>query len=279
MWPTLKDWRSRPGAPRFVDREPIVEDTRPVPNTPQVPPERPWSLRARVTLVLGVAVVLPILGSAVYFTGRKQAAREFEARQRTAELAARSEKLSAANTQLEKLANSDALTGIANRRAVMEAIDLAMRSAARSHSPVSILAVAVDHFKAYNDAFGHPAGDECLKRVAQALEGMARRPLDRAGRTGGEEFVVVLHDAPSGAALRIGEKLRGAVESLGISHPGSPSGRVTVSVGVATIEPTADTVSSDVLDHAGGRGLVSGQAHGTQSRAGRREVSSSRSRG
>ncbi len=178
------------------------------------------------------------------------AAREFEVRQRTAELAARSEELSAANTQLEKLANSDALTGIANRRAVMEAIDLAMRSAARSHSPVSILAVDVDHFKAYNDAFGHPAGDECLKRVAQALEGMARRPLDRAGRTGGEEFVVVLHDAPPGAALRIGEKLRGAVESLGIPHPGSPSGRITVSVGVATIEPTADTVSSDVLDHA-----------------------------
>jgi diguanylate cyclase (GGDEF)-like protein len=116
--------------------------------------------------------------------------------------------------------------------------------------PVSVLAVDVDHFKAYNDAFGHPAGDECLKRVARAVDAVARRPLDRAGRTGGEEFVVVLHAAPGEAALRIGEKLRGAVESLGVPHPSTASGRVTVSLGVATLIPDADTVPSDLLDLA-----------------------------
>ncbi len=177
-------------------------------------------------------------------------AREFEVRQRTAELAARSEELSAANAQFEQLANADPLTGIANRRAVMAALDLALRSAARERVPVSVLAVDVDHFKAYNDTFGHPAGDECLKGVARAVEAVARRPLDRAGRTGGEEFVVVLHAAPGDAALRIGEKLRGTVESLGLPHPGTASGRVTVSLGVATLVPDADTAPSDLLDLA-----------------------------
>lgn len=177
-------------------------------------------------------------------------AREFEVRQRTAELAARSEELTAANAQLEQLANADPLTGIANRRAVMAALNLALRSAVRERVPVSVLAVDVDHFKAYNDAFGHPAGDECLKRVARAVDAVARRPLDRAGRIGGEEFVAVLHAAPAEAALRIGEKLRGAVESLGVPHPATASGRVTVSLGVATLIPDANTVPSDLLDLA-----------------------------
>jgi diguanylate cyclase (GGDEF)-like protein len=178
------------------------------------------------------------------------ATREFEVRQRTAELAARSEELAGANAKLEELANADPLTGIANRRALMAALDLASRTALRERVPVSVLAVDVDHFKAYNDALGHPAGDECLKRVARALDAVARRPLDRTGRTGGEEFVVVLYSVPAGMALRMGEKLRDAVESLGIPHPGAPSGRVTVSVGVATIHPDSDTVPGDALDLA-----------------------------
>lgn len=177
-------------------------------------------------------------------------AREFEVRQRTAELAARSEELTAANARLEQLANADPLTGIANRRAVMTSLDMALRSAVRERLPVSVLAIDVDHFKAFNDAFGHPAGDDCLKRVAQVVAAVARRPLDRAGRTGGEEFVAVLHAAPADAALRIGEKLRGAVESLGVPHPASASGRVTVSLGVVTLVPDAHTVPSDLLDLA-----------------------------
>jgi diguanylate cyclase (GGDEF)-like protein len=176
--------------------------------------------------------------------------REFEVRQRTAELAARSDELAAANAKLEQLVNSDPLTGIANRRALMAALDLASRSGLREQVPVSVLAVDVDHFKAYNDTFGHPAGDECLKRVARALEGVARRPLDCPGRTGGEEFVVVLYGVPGGQAVRAGEKLRGAVESLGMPHPGTLSGRVTVSVGVATIRPHEARDPSDALDLA-----------------------------
>lgn len=176
--------------------------------------------------------------------------REFEVHQRTAELAARSEELAAVNARLEQLANVDPLTGIANRRALMSAFDLASRNALRECLPVSILAVDVDHFKAYNDALGHPAGDQCLKQVAGALESVARRPLDAAGRTGGEEFVVVLYAVAGGTAVRLGEKLRRAVEALRIPHPGSPLGWVTVSVGVATIVPDSATETSDAMDLA-----------------------------
>src|SRR3546814_19985108 len=103
--------------------------------------------------------------------------------------------------------------------------------------PIALLAVDINWFKAYNDTFGHPQGDQCLRRVAGTLRACLRRARDAAARTGGEEFVLILPNTNMQGAAAFGEKCRRAIETLGISHPSSSYGHVTVRIGISTIRP------------------------------------------
>jgi diguanylate cyclase (GGDEF)-like protein/PAS domain S-box-containing protein len=147
------------------------------------------------------------------------------------------DQLAAANSKLRELAGRDALTGLANRRAFDAALVQACRRAQRRKSRLALLMIDVDWFKAFNDRFGHLAGDECLRRIAHEIMAIARHPDDVASRYGGEEFVVLLPEMDEVAAATIAERLREAVLNLGIAHPASFVAVVTVSAGVASAAP------------------------------------------
>ena len=158
----------------------------------------------------------------------------------------RTVQLEEANRRLEALSYTDALTGVANRRAFEQALDQEWRRAIRSKHPISVLMLDVDHFKTYNDAYGHQAGDECLVAVGSALAGIPRRAGDRIARYGGEEFVALLPATDSAGTAAVAERIRTAVEALGLPHSGAPGGRVTVSIGHATVQAT-EALSNGML--------------------------------
>ncbi len=139
---------------------------------------------------------------------------------------------------LETLSMRDGLTGIPNRRRFDDCLGRSWRHAMRSGTPLSLIMADIDCFKAYNDTYGHMAGDECLRAVARTLTGAVKRPGDLAARFGGEEFVLVLEETTLGGALHIAESIRSAVEALGMEHKGSTaSDVVTVTLGAATAVP------------------------------------------
>ncbi len=138
-----------------------------------------------------------------------------------------------------ELAQLDPLTGIKNRRALDQHLAGVWRQAAESHRAVTFLLIDVDHFKAYNDRYGHLAGDEVLRNVAQALQILVHRPMDIFARYGGEEFAVILYDIDGREGTAIAERMRRAVFELGIEHHASQHcAKITVSIGVAAIEPS-----------------------------------------
>ena len=140
---------------------------------------------------------------------------------------------------LESYAFRDGLTGLANRRAFDDRAAAEWNRCMRSGLPLSAIMIDVDHFKLYNDHYGHAQGDDCLRRVAAALELRTQRPGDMVARYGGEEFVVLLPETDHAAALTVGEALRGAVEATGMAHLASKvTDHVTISVGVATTVPS-----------------------------------------
>lgn len=143
---------------------------------------------------------------------------------------------------LMETARRDGLTGIANRRTFDEHLDRVWTQAAREGRPLSLLMIDIDHFKTYNDRFGHQAGDECLRRVAWSLSSHARRPLDIAARYGGEEFAMILYDAGRRHAEDTARQIQAGIELLAIAHSSSPgaSTRLTVSIGVACVQPSSD---------------------------------------
>ncbi len=147
--------------------------------------------------------------------------------------------LAQVHAELARLATSDALTGLANRRLFDERLEQEWRRAARDVTPLSLLMLDVDHFKRFNDRYGHPDGDVCLRRVADVVASTIHRPGDLAARYGGEELVVVLPSTDRAGATLIAERLRAAIEELGIAHEGNPEGGgvVTVSIGCATTVP------------------------------------------
>ncbi len=143
---------------------------------------------------------------------------------------------------LMETARRDGLTGIANRRTFDEHVDRVWAQAAREGRPLTLLMIDIDHFKAYNDRFGHQAGDECLRRVAWSLSNHARRPLDIAARYGGEEFAMVLYDAGRPHAEDMARQIQAGIEALAITH-GAATGsvkRLTVSIGIACVQPMSD---------------------------------------
>jgi diguanylate cyclase (GGDEF)-like protein len=142
-----------------------------------------------------------------------------------------------AQEELVRLAGTDALTGLPNRRAFDERMDDEWRRARRAGTPLSVLFIDVDDFKAYNDTYGHALGDHALATVAHSIATAVRRPGDVPARYGGEEFVVLLPDTPLEGALYIAETIRQRVEDCEIAHRASAHGTVTVSVGCATASP------------------------------------------
>jgi len=132
----------------------------------------------------------------------------------------------------------DGLTGIPNRRRFEEFSKCEWKRAARSRNPISVIMIDIDNFKNYNDTYGHLMGDDCLKSVADSINRSLNRPADLTARWGGEEFVCVLPDTDSQAAMRIAEIIRESVNKLNIPHKASiNSSVVTISLGVASIIP------------------------------------------
>jgi diguanylate cyclase (GGDEF)-like protein len=167
-----------------------------------------------------------------------------------------------ATRMLAAQALQDGLTGLANRRSFDETIEREVRRASRSHQPISIILIDVDHFKVYNDCYGHPAGDECLRVVARAIQGCLRRAGEFAARYGGEEIVVLLpgYDAPRAHALA--ETMRLAVRALAMPQATQLSGVVTFSAGVATYRPGSTSGGPQSLIAAADAGLYAAKAAG-----------------
>lgn len=155
------------------------------------------------------------------------------------EIAEQTAELEEANRRLSSLSKVDALTGIANRREFDDVSERVWRAGRRQDEAVAIVLIDIDHFKQYNDANGHQAGDACLRQVAEALSDCASRPLDLVARYGGEEFVAVLGSTNTSQALVVAERMRRAVQRLAIAHEDCPGRKVTVSLGVSSGRPKA----------------------------------------
>ncbi len=160
------------------------------------------------------------------------------------------EELNRAFRLVENLAMVDGLTGVANRRQFEEKMNQEWKRAMRDGSLLSVLMIDVDHFKPYNDLYGHLMGDSCLRQIATTAQGVLHRSSDLFARYGGEEFVAVLPNTDSGGAQRVAEQIRRAVEMLGLAHTASPSGVVTVSIGCASMTLAHDSTSTVLVDAA-----------------------------
>jgi diguanylate cyclase (GGDEF)-like protein len=166
------------------------------------------------------------------------------------ELLGTQDRLLELNRNLELLALEDALTGLANRRQFDLFIHSEMGRARRNQTGLALLMIDVDHFKAFNDQYGHLAGDECLRKISAIIVANIQRPGDLAARFGGEEFAVVLPGTDYVGAFLVAEKVRHAVQAAGLEHSKSPDGRVTVSVGVCGYDPASQTRTEDLIGAA-----------------------------
>ena len=155
------------------------------------------------------------------------------------------------NQELAQLSEQDALTGIANRRYLEEVLDRSWRNCARSERVMSVLMIDVDFFKPFNDEYGHPAGDQVLRQIAQTLKHNLHRATDYLARYGGEEFCVILTDTKPEDALSVAERLRSKIQELHIRSDVSHCANVvTVSIGIATISPDAKVLEMDMVKAA-----------------------------
>lgn len=151
----------------------------------------------------------------------------------------RTQRLREQNSKLERLSVTDCLTCVGNRRHFDQVLYEEIMRANRTHTELCLMILDVDHFKAYNDRYGHPAGDECLKRVAYVMTQCAQRSIDVVARYGGEEFSLVSLDTNLTGAKKIAEHIQQLLEEQNIEHLDSPLGRVTVSIGICVMTPDA----------------------------------------
>jgi diguanylate cyclase (GGDEF)-like protein/PAS domain S-box-containing protein len=189
------------------------------------------------------------------------------------------ERLAEAHARLEVLSSEDGLTGLANRRTFDDTLVSEYRRAESTHRAVALIMMDVDRFKSFNDRYGHPVGDECLKRIAGVIRASVRRPGDVAARYGGEEFAVVLPGTDEAGAATVAKNIQGAVRDLQIQHAGSEWGIATVSIGVAALIPSLWEDAFDLLLREADRALyhaknegrnaivVASMARGTEGRA------------
>jgi two-component system chemotaxis family response regulator WspR len=166
------------------------------------------------------------------------------------------------NLVLQRLMNSDGLTGLSNRRHFDEYLELEWRRATRDQTQLSLMMIDVDYFKAYNDNFGHLEGDEALRQVAKAIRASCARPSDLPARYGGEEFALVLPNTTPGGARLLAEKLRMTVAGMNIPHiaPG-PGSSLTVSIGISTLTPEVGSNSRQLIQEAD-KGLYAAKHNG-----------------
>ncbi len=170
---------------------------------------------------------------------------------------------------LLRLASIDPLTGIPNRRHFIDVFGVEWRRAMRGGSSISLMLLDVDFFKQYNDTYGHTAGDECLKTIAQSLNRSLKRPGDCAARIGGEEFAILLPETDALGAALLADRIRQDIDELGIEHSGSqPYGHVTVSAGVATTTPN-DKMERQILLNAADEMLYQAKERGRNQVLGR----------
>ena len=158
------------------------------------------------------------------------------------------QQLQAANLKLERLATLDELTQLANRRRFDQYLEMEWRRQTREQTPLSLILCDIDSFKTYNDTYGHPGGDECLRQVARAIGDGINRPADLVARYGGEEFAVILPNTSIQGAVMVAEHIQLKIAALQLPHAGSQvSQYVTVSLGVASMVPTSESVASIVI--------------------------------
>jgi diguanylate cyclase (GGDEF)-like protein len=167
-----------------------------------------------------------------------------------AKLAQRERELVTANDRLTVMASIDVLSGLANRRGFQSRLDYEWMKAQQDGGMLSLVMIDVDHFKLYNDTYGHPEGDACLSRLGATFSGTAALAMGFAGRYGGEEFCLLLPNTDAGRAYEIGEMVRVAVLALELPHATSSHEYVTVSVGVACTEPNVSLVAADLIEAA-----------------------------
>jgi diguanylate cyclase (GGDEF)-like protein len=167
-----------------------------------------------------------------------------------AQLTEREREMVATNDRLTVIASIDMLSGLANRRGFQSRLDFEWMKAQQYDSELSLLMIDVDHFKLFNDTYGHPEGDACLSRLGETLAGIAAEAMGFAGRYGGEEFCLLLPNTGAGRASEIGEMVRAAIESLAMPHCTSSHQIVTVSVGVAGTKPNDTQRSGDLIEAA-----------------------------
>lgn len=152
--------------------------------------------------------------------------------------------------QFKVLATTDPLTGLHNRRDFDQALELEFRRSGTPKNAVALLMIDIDHFKSYNDTYGHPAGDACIRQVAACIAGACQRSGDIAARYGGEEFAVILPDTDGDGAHQVASKILSAIKNLEIPHATTPAGFVSVSIGVASINKSRASDTSMLLQLA-----------------------------
>ena len=182
---------------------------------------------------------------------------KIRAMQRIGEMRARllalGNELASANRELVKLAQQDGLTGLANRRHFDATLLNEMARAQRTGEPLSVVLCDVDHFKLFNDHYGHLAGDDCLKMVGATLQSVCKRPTDLVARYGGEEFVMVLPQTPGAGAVCVAENMLKAIAARAIPHARSGAAPyVTLSAGVATFDARKGINASELIARADG---------------------------
>jgi diguanylate cyclase (GGDEF)-like protein len=165
-------------------------------------------------------------------------------------LAVREEELRIANRHLEELASLDGLSGLANRRGFDILLSEEWKRAAAIQKPLGLMMVDIDHFKLFNDHYGHLEGDTCLREVADTLSVVTLRDAVLVARYGGEEFALLMPGVDFDRALAIAEQARRAIEDLNIRHADAPSGRVTISIGVAALVPEEGEPASHLVEVA-----------------------------
>jgi diguanylate cyclase (GGDEF)-like protein len=153
-----------------------------------------------------------------------------------------------ANRELKRLVNLDGLTQLANRRCFDEQLEQEWRRLMRDQQPLSLILCDIDFFKQFNDTYGHPAGDECLRQVAAVLQSCVKRPADLAARYGGEEFAIILPATPQSGAIELAQRIQAEILQLQQVHAtSSVSPYLTLSLGIATFVPQGDRSSNHLI--------------------------------
>ena len=167
------------------------------------------------------------------------------------QLVRKEQQLEEANAQLALLSTTDGVTGIGNRRRFDDRLAVEWLRCGRQKAPLAVVLIDIDHFKLYNDHFGHLAGDECLRRVAQLLQSTIRRADEVAARFGGEEFVLLLPDTPLADAVIVAQRCMDSLRAAALPHPTSPTATtLTLSMGIASTVPRADARSDTLVQAA-----------------------------